>query len=193
MKKYKQLTLMSSLVGKNEQIEVPSMGITYNHDFVYNLMKDKLKTNNTWNERGFYSRKSIPPALRIYFKLKSNPDVKAAYDYALQHGFVYYNTNTRNTHFFKMGNAYVAYTPGRKLWSLHFEKSFEHPRLRKTAGYNRIKNERYQFEFDELHLAVEAIKRLNNPTHTYEDIKKYISTIEFTDQQKVELMKLILS
>ena len=193
-KEYSQITLTKSLIGKNVKIEVPSMGITYNHDDVYNIIKDRLKTNNTWNNKGYwaYPAGNIPPNLRIYFEF-DNADIKAAHDYALRHGFVYHHTNNRNTHYFDMKDARVAYTPVRKFWSLHFDLSFDHPRLRKTSGYKRIKDEIFQFEFNELHLAVEAINRIYSKSPSFEDLKKDIKTIQFTDMQKIELVKLVFS
>lgn len=64
----KRFVVRKSLIGKNQIIEVTFKSgktFTYNHDIVYELMKDKLSTMNCFEKyKSYTSSTSIPVVLR---------------------------------------------------------------------------------------------------------------------------------
>ena len=64
----KRFVIRKSLIGKNEIIEVTFKSgktFTYNHDIVYDLMKDKLNTMNCFEKyKSYTSSTSVPVVLR---------------------------------------------------------------------------------------------------------------------------------
>lgn len=66
--KSKRFVIRKSLIGKNQIIEVTFKNgkqITYNHDFAYEIMKDKLNNMNCFNKyKSYTSSSSIPVILR---------------------------------------------------------------------------------------------------------------------------------
>ena len=66
--KSKRFVVRKSLIGKNQIIEVTFKSgktFTYNHDIVYELMKDKLSTMNCFEKyKSYTSSTSIPTILR---------------------------------------------------------------------------------------------------------------------------------
>ena len=64
----KRFVIRKSLIGKNTTINVEFKSgktFTYNHDIVYELMKDKLSSINCFNKYGSYtSSTSVPVVLR---------------------------------------------------------------------------------------------------------------------------------
>ena len=66
--KSKRFVVRKSLIGKNQIIEVTFKSgkqVTYNHDKVYDIMKDKLETMNCFIKyKSYTSSTSIPVVLR---------------------------------------------------------------------------------------------------------------------------------
>jgi len=66
--KSKRFVVRKSLIGKNQIIEVTfktGKTFTYNHDTVYDLMKDKLNSMNCFEKyKSYTSSTSIPTILR---------------------------------------------------------------------------------------------------------------------------------
>ena len=66
--KRKRFVVRKSLIGKNQIIEVTFKNgkqVTYNHDTVYKIMKDKLETMNCFIKyKSYTSSTSIPVILR---------------------------------------------------------------------------------------------------------------------------------
>lgn len=66
--KSKRFVVRKSLIGKNQIIEVTFKSgktFTYNHDIVYELMKDKLSTMNCFEKyKSYTSSTSVPVVLR---------------------------------------------------------------------------------------------------------------------------------
>ena len=66
--KSKRFVVRKSLIGKNQIIEVTFKSgktFTYNHDIVYELMKDKLNSMNCFEKyKSYTSSTSIPVVLR---------------------------------------------------------------------------------------------------------------------------------
>ncbi len=66
--KSKRFVIRQSLIGKNQTIEVTFKNgkqITYNHDIVYSIMKEKLSTMNCFTKyKSYTSSTSIPVVLR---------------------------------------------------------------------------------------------------------------------------------
>ena len=66
--KSKRFVVRKSLIGKNEIIEVTFKSgktFTYNHDIVYDLMKDKLNSMNCFEKyKSYTSSTSVPVVLR---------------------------------------------------------------------------------------------------------------------------------
>jgi hypothetical protein len=64
----KRFVIRKSLIGKNQIISFTNkkgIEITYNHDIVYNVMKDKLETMNCFNNYKSYTcSNNIPVVLR---------------------------------------------------------------------------------------------------------------------------------
>jgi len=64
----KRFVVRKSLIGKNQIIEVTFKSgktFTYNHDIVYELMKDKLNTMNCFTKyKSYTSSTSVPVILR---------------------------------------------------------------------------------------------------------------------------------
>ena len=64
----KRFVVRKSLIGKNQIIEVTFKSgktFTYNHDIVYELMKDKLSTMNCFLKyKSYTSSTSVPVVLR---------------------------------------------------------------------------------------------------------------------------------
>jgi len=64
----KRFVVRKSLIGKNQIIEVTFKSgktFTYNHDIVYELMKDKLNSMNCFEKyKSYTSSTSIPVVLR---------------------------------------------------------------------------------------------------------------------------------
>ncbi len=64
----KRFVVRKSLIGKNQIIEVTFKSgktFTYNHDIVYELMKDKLNSMNCFEKyKSYTSSTSIPVILR---------------------------------------------------------------------------------------------------------------------------------
>ena len=64
----KRFVVRKSLIGKNQIIEVTFKSgktFTYNHDKVYELMKDKLNTMNCFEKyKSYTSSTSVPVVLR---------------------------------------------------------------------------------------------------------------------------------
>jgi hypothetical protein len=64
----KRFVVRKSLIGKNQIIEVTFKSgktFTYNHDIVYDLMKDKLNTMNCFEKyKSYTSSTSVPVVLR---------------------------------------------------------------------------------------------------------------------------------
>jgi hypothetical protein len=64
----KRFVVRKSLIGKNQIIEVTFKSgktYTYNHDIVYELMKDKLNTMNCFEKyKSYTSSTSVPVVLR---------------------------------------------------------------------------------------------------------------------------------
>jgi hypothetical protein len=64
----KRFVVRKSLIGKNQIIEVTFKSgktFTYNHDLVYELMKDKLSTMNCFEKyKSYTSSTSVPVVLR---------------------------------------------------------------------------------------------------------------------------------
>ncbi len=64
----KRFVVRKSLIGKNQIIEVTFKSgktFTYNHDIVYELMKDKLSTMNCFEKyKSYTSSTSVPVVLR---------------------------------------------------------------------------------------------------------------------------------
>ena len=64
----KRFVLRKSLVGQNQIIEVTFKNgnqVTYNHDKVYEIMKDKLETMNCWEKyKSYTSSNSLPVIVR---------------------------------------------------------------------------------------------------------------------------------
>ena len=66
--KSKRFVIRKSLIGKNQIIEVTfksGKSFTYNHDIVYDLMKNKLETMNCFLKyKSYTSSTSVPVILR---------------------------------------------------------------------------------------------------------------------------------
>ena len=66
--KSKRFVIRKSLVGKNVVITFTNKKgdeITYNHDIVYNLMKEKLETLPCWEKyKSYTASNNIPKVLR---------------------------------------------------------------------------------------------------------------------------------
>ena len=66
--KSKRLVVRQSLIGKNQIIEVTFKNgkqFTYNHDLVYDIMKDKLENMNCFKKyKSYTSSTSVPVVLR---------------------------------------------------------------------------------------------------------------------------------
>jgi len=64
----KRFVIRKSLIGKNQIIEVTFKSgktFTYNHDKVYEIMKDKLSTMNCFEKyKSYTSSTSVPVVLR---------------------------------------------------------------------------------------------------------------------------------
>jgi hypothetical protein len=64
----KRFVIRKSLIGKNQIISFTNkkgIEITYNHDIVYSVMKDKLETMNCFNKyKSYTSSNNIPVILR---------------------------------------------------------------------------------------------------------------------------------
>jgi hypothetical protein len=64
----KRFVIRKSLIGKNQIISFinkKGVQITYNHDIVYSVMKDKLETMNCFNKyKSYTSSNNIPVVLR---------------------------------------------------------------------------------------------------------------------------------
>jgi len=64
----KRFVVRQSLVGKNQIIEVTFKNgkqFTYNHDLVYDIMKDKLENMNCFKKyKSYTSSTSVPVVLR---------------------------------------------------------------------------------------------------------------------------------
>ena len=64
----KRFVIRKSLIGKNQIIEVTFKNdktFTYNHDIVYEIMKDKLSTMNCFEKyKSYTSSTSVPVILR---------------------------------------------------------------------------------------------------------------------------------
>ena len=64
----KRFVIRKSLIGKNQLITVNfknGKSVTYNHDKVYELMKDKLETMNCWEKyKSYTSSNSLPVVVR---------------------------------------------------------------------------------------------------------------------------------
>jgi hypothetical protein len=64
----KRFVVRKSLIGKNQIIEVTFKSgktFTYNHDIVYEIMKDKLSTMNCFEKyKSYTSSTSVPVVLR---------------------------------------------------------------------------------------------------------------------------------
>ncbi len=64
----KRFVIRKSLIGKNQIISFinkKGVQITYNHDIVYSVMKDKLETMNCFNKYKSYTcSNNIPVVLR---------------------------------------------------------------------------------------------------------------------------------
>jgi len=64
----KRFVIRKSLIGKNQIISFTNkkgVQITYNHDIVYEVMKDKLETMNCFNKyKSYTSSNNIPVLLR---------------------------------------------------------------------------------------------------------------------------------
>ena len=64
----KRFVIRKSLIGKNQIISFTNkkgIQITYNHDIVYEVMKDKLETMNCFNKyKSYTSSNNIPVVLR---------------------------------------------------------------------------------------------------------------------------------
>jgi hypothetical protein len=64
----KRFVIRKSLIGKNQIISFTNkkgVQITYNHDIVYSVMKDKLETMNCFNKyKSYTSSNNIPVVLR---------------------------------------------------------------------------------------------------------------------------------
>ena len=64
----KRFVIRKSLIGKNQIISFTNkkgIEITYNHDIVYSVMKDKLETMNCFNKYKSYTcSNNIPVMLR---------------------------------------------------------------------------------------------------------------------------------
>jgi hypothetical protein len=64
----KRFVIRKSLIGKNQIISFinkKGVQITYNHDIVYSVMKDKLETMNCFNKyKSYTSSNNIPVILR---------------------------------------------------------------------------------------------------------------------------------
>ena len=64
----KRFVVRKSLIGKNEIIEVTFKSgktFTYNHDIVYEIMKDKLNSMNCFEKyKSYTSSTSVPVVLR---------------------------------------------------------------------------------------------------------------------------------
>jgi hypothetical protein len=64
----KRFVIRKSLIGKNQIISFTNkkgIEITYNHDIVYSVMKDKLETMNCFNKyKSYTSSNNIPVVLR---------------------------------------------------------------------------------------------------------------------------------
>ena len=66
--KSKRFVVRQSLVGKNATINVEFKNgntVTYNHDKVFSLMKDKLEAMNCWAKyKSYTASNNIPVAIR---------------------------------------------------------------------------------------------------------------------------------
>jgi hypothetical protein len=66
--KSKRFVVRQSLIGKNQIIEVTfknGKSFTYNHDLVYDIMKDKLENMNCFKKyKSYTSSTSVPVVLR---------------------------------------------------------------------------------------------------------------------------------
>jgi len=66
--KSKRFVVRQSLIGKNQIIEVTFKNgkqFTYNHDLVYDIMKDKLENMNCFKKyKSYTSSTSVPVVLR---------------------------------------------------------------------------------------------------------------------------------
>ena len=64
----KRFVIRKSLIGKNQIISFTNkkgIQITYNHDIVYEVMKDKLNSMNCFNKyKSYTSSNNIPVVLR---------------------------------------------------------------------------------------------------------------------------------
>ncbi|MCP4320612.1 MAG: hypothetical protein GY787_01880 [Alteromonadales bacterium] len=64
----KRFVVRQSLIGKNQIIEVTfknGKSFTYNHDLVYDIMKDKLENMNCFKKyKSYTSSTSVPVVLR---------------------------------------------------------------------------------------------------------------------------------
>ena len=71
--KSKRFVVRKSLIGKNQIIEVTFKNgnvSKYNHDEVYEVMKDKLNTMNCWEKYKSYTSSSSMPVLTRSLLLK---------------------------------------------------------------------------------------------------------------------------
>jgi len=66
--KSKRFVVRLSLVGKNQVIEFTNkkgVSVTYNHDKVYEVMKEKLNTLDCWNKyKSYTASNNIPMSVR---------------------------------------------------------------------------------------------------------------------------------
>ena len=66
--KSKRFVVRKSLIGKSQVIEVTfkdGKQVVYNHDIVYEVMKDKLNSMNCWEKyKSYTSSTNIPVILR---------------------------------------------------------------------------------------------------------------------------------
>ena len=66
--KSKRFIVRKSLVGQNQTIDVTVKNgntVTYNHDKVFELMKEKLETMNCWEKyKSYTSSNSLPVIVR---------------------------------------------------------------------------------------------------------------------------------
>ena len=66
--KSKRFVVRLSLVGKNQVIEFTNKkgnSVTYNHDKVYEVMKEKLNTLDCWNKyKSYTASNNIPMSVR---------------------------------------------------------------------------------------------------------------------------------
>ena len=95
--KSKRFVVRKSLIGKNQIIEVTFKSgkqVTYNHDTVYEIMKDKLETMNCFIKyKSYTSSTSIPVILRDKELVQSLSILQSKYD---RNKIIYMNLNNNN-------------------------------------------------------------------------------------------------